>query len=188
MKLEITRQELEQIYNIACTTWKPKLKEYALNDPFSETIIFTEKQVKEMITACTVDQLPTVSKIFDIKDITERLQTFEKVLEYLGEEDKEVVEYRKLVKAEITSRSLYFQMGICIVRAYNEKYELNWSDSNEYKYYIWWYMSNFRLCGVGSLGEGSIAPSALCFKSSSLAKSVSENKEFIEIFKKFMCN
>jgi len=186
MKLEITRQELEQIHSIACADWKPKLTKYATETPFSATIKFTEKQVSEMIKASTANQLPTVSKIFDIQDITQRLQTFEKVLEYLGEEDTEVIEYRKLVKADITSKPLYFQMGICIVRAYNEKHELDWSDSDEYKYYIWWYMNSFRLCSVSGRSENSFTPSALCFKHSNLAKSVSENKEFIVIFKKFM--
>jgi len=186
MKLEITRGELEKIYDIACDTWKPKLAKYATETPFSETIKFTKKQVNEMIKACREDQLPIVSKIFDIQDITQRLQTFEKVLEYLGEEDKEVIEYRKLIKAEITSKPLYFQMAICIVRAYNEKHELDWSDSNEYKYYIWWYMNSFRLHRVVDFRVHSSAPSALCFKSSHLAKSVSNNEEFVEIFKRFM--
>lgn len=188
MKLEITRLELKQIHDIACKDWKPIITNYGTKNPFSPTIEFTEKQVNEMIQDCTAEQLPVVSKIFDIQDITQKLQTFEKVLEYLGEEDLEVVEYRKLVKAEIASKPLYFQMAICIVRAYNEKHELDWSDSNEYKYYIWWYMNNFRLIDVCGVRGNSTAPSALYFKSSTLAKLVANNQEFIDIFKKFMCN
>jgi len=119
------------------------------------------------------------------KEITEK-STFQDVLNYLGASDKEVIEYNKLVNANITSKALYFQMAVCLVRALNQKHELDWNNKNEYKYYIWWYMNEFHF-GLSRLySEVSHVPAALCFKNSKLIDVVKNNKEFIEIFKNYM--
>lgn len=121
-----------------------------------------------------------------IKDITERIKTFDDVLSYLTEIDEEVIEYRKLINANITSRALYFQMSVCFVKALNEKFILDWANSNEYKYYIWWYLDTFRLSCVNGYCGSSNVPSALCFKNKKLAEYAGSNGNFIEIMKKYM--
>jgi hypothetical protein len=43
MKNSITRDELKQIFDIACSSWQEKIKAYGSKDPFSAEIKFTEK-------------------------------------------------------------------------------------------------------------------------------------------------
>lgn len=185
MKTEIKRTELQEIYKIACSNWQPKLLKYAQEDPFSESIKFTGKQINEMIKACTAEQLPIVKGIFEVSDRWKDIKSFDDVIKYLGELDEEVIRYKKLIKADITSRSLSFQMLLCWVKALNDVSD--WSDSNEDKYYIWWYMNRFRLCTVDYSKYGhSCVPSALCFKNRDIAIYASNNKEFFEAYEKYM--
>lgn len=186
MKTSITREQLSKIHDIACKDWKPVLAKYATADPFSPEINFTEKQINEMVVACTPEQLPVVKEIFEVRDMWEDIKSFDDVVKYLGESDEEIIEYRKLIKANITSRMLSFQMLVCWVKALNEKHILDWSDSNEYKYYIWWYMSPFRVGSVDCYFEDSSVPSALCFKKQDIAIYAHQNKEFFETYKKYM--
>ena len=186
MKTEIKRSELQKIWEISCTTWKPKLAKYAQEDPFSETIKFTEKQINEMIKACTDVQLPVVKEIFDVRDNWADIKSFDDVIKYLGEEDEDVIEYKKLIKANITSKSLSFQMLICWVKSLNERHVLDWSDSNEYKYYIWWYRNPFRVDDVDGIYEYSFVPSALCFKKREIAIYAHQNKEFFSLYENYM--
>nr|DAI89521.1 MAG TPA: hypothetical protein [Caudoviricetes sp.] len=186
MKLEIKRTELKKIWEISCKDWKPKLAKYAQKDPFSETIKFTEKQINEMIKAYTAEQLPVVKEIFDVRDSWGDIKSFEDVIKYLGEEDEDVIEYKKLIKANITSKSLSFQMLICWVKSLNERHVLDWSDSYEYKYYIWWYMNPFRVSSVDYSYECSYVPSALCFKNRKIAIYAYQNKEFFNLYENYM--
>jgi len=186
MKTEIKRSELQKIWEISCNTWKTKIKDYGSKDPFSETIKFTEKEINEMIKACTDVQLPVVKEIFDVRDSWEYIKSFEDVIKYLGEEDEYVIEYKKLIKANITSKSLSFQMLICWVKSLNERHVLDWSDSKEYKYCIWWYMNPFRVVGVCHGCESSRVPSALCFKKREIAIYAHQNKEFFSLYENYM--
>ena len=183
MKTEIKREELKQIYDIACETWKPKIAKYGAEDPFSDTIKFTEKQVNEMISACTAEQLPIVSKVFDVKDITSQINNFKDALEYLGEKDEEVRIYRKLLKTGIEGRVLYQQMAVCWTRALNEKHIFSEKDR---KYYIWWDLYPFGLISVISLVSYSNVPLALCFKNEKIARFAANNEEFRGICEKFI--
>ena len=38
MKTTIKKSELKRIYDIACTTWQPKIEKYAQRNPFSEEV------------------------------------------------------------------------------------------------------------------------------------------------------
>lgn len=186
MKLEITRKELGKIFDIACKDWKEKINEFGARTPFLETVTFLEKEIQGMLNACTDVQLPIVREIFEIKDITSEIKTFENALTYLTEDDEEVIIYRKLVKADITSHVLYNQMAVCFVKALNEKHVFNWNDSNEKKWRIWWYASSFRFYGSFWFDSHMDVAASLCFKNENLAICAGNNKEFVNICEKFM--
>jgi hypothetical protein len=139
-----------------------------------------------MISVCDSKQLLIVKEIFNVKDSWEDIKSFDDVIKYLGESDEEVIEYRKLIKANITSRSLSFKMLACWVKALNEKHILDWGDPNESKYYIWWYMEPFRFLSVHHSCVFFCVPSALCFKNRDIATHAHQNKEFFEIYKNYM--
>ena len=98
METIITRVELKKIYDVACQTWKSKIEKYAQRNPFGEYIEFTEKEIQEMISACTKEQLPIVKEIFNITTSWENIKSLSDAIKYLGESDEDVVELSKLLR------------------------------------------------------------------------------------------
>ena len=65
-KLVISRTELLEIHNIACSTWKSKIKDnyFQRVDLLKDTITFTQEEVDKMFTASTGSQRPVLVRIF----------------------------------------------------------------------------------------------------------------------------
>lgn len=63
-KHEITREQLKEIHDVACSEWKGTITGYALRNPFGDTIEFTQVQVDTMFKAATPSQLPVLEAIF----------------------------------------------------------------------------------------------------------------------------
>lgn len=63
---KVTRSQLQRIYDIACPTWRLRIKKLAENaiSVFSDECVITFEQVKGMMDACTEEQLPTLQDIF----------------------------------------------------------------------------------------------------------------------------
>jgi hypothetical protein len=59
----IKREQLQEIHDIACSTWKVRIKELAQEQPFGD-IELSQTQVDEMFKAATSTQLPVLEKIF----------------------------------------------------------------------------------------------------------------------------
>lgn len=186
MKLEITREELKQIHDIACSNWQEKIKAYGSKDPFSAEIKFTEKQIQEMISACDSKQLPIVKEIFDVKDSWEDIKTVEDAINKLGEKNEDVIQLRKLQSIEgLAEYILNNQIAIILTKALNDGWVANWNNHNEYKYYPWFYLGdNFRCDDCTNWNTHSHASSRLSLKSSELA--IYAGKQFTEVYKKFM--
>jgi len=62
--VKIKREQLLEIHNIACSTWKSKIEQLAIRSLFGTEIELTQAQVDEMFKAATSTQLPTLEKIF----------------------------------------------------------------------------------------------------------------------------
>lgn len=62
----VTRSQMKQIYDIACSTWKPKIKDMIVEygDPFSEEIILPGNQVTEMFIASLSYQEDVLYEVF----------------------------------------------------------------------------------------------------------------------------
>lgn len=122
------------------------------------------------------------------KKVTDRIKTIDDAIAELGEQDNEVIHLRKLQAVKITKHILNYQLAVIIAKALNEKWEPDWANSNEYKYYPWFNMggssgSRFAyydfvlVCSVSAVG------SRLCFKSRELAEYAA--KQFTDIYKQF---
>jgi hypothetical protein len=59
----IKREQLQEIHDIACSTWKDRIKDIAKDQPFGD-IELSQVEVDEMFKAATNDQLPVLEKIF----------------------------------------------------------------------------------------------------------------------------
>ncbi len=186
MKTKITKSDLKKIYEIACKDWKSKIEKYTLRNPFGDEIEFTEKEIQEMVSVSTEEQLPTVKAVFEVIETFEQLKTVEDCINKLSEKDEEVIQLRKLESVKgLSEHILNNQIAIVIVKALNDGWVANWDNSDEYKYYPWFYLGkNFRHYFCNDWVTCSFTSSRLCLKNEKLA--IYAGNQFTEIYKKFM--
>lgn len=98
--------------------------------------------------------------------ITDRVKTFEDACEVLGIDSEDV-----FYSDESDDEKAYKKLKV-IARALNEGWTPNWNDSNQRKWYPWFYMngSGFRLFGVYYVDDFSGVGSRLVFKSEELGQ------------------
>ena len=117
-------------------------------------------------------------------NITDRIKTFDDVLNYFGTSEDDFTEScEELERDEIAYRKVKL-----IVSALNEGWTPDWSDSNENKYFPWFKMGSpsgagFAYDDCDYWDSDSIVGSRLCFKSSELAKYA--GTQFNDIYKEF---
>lgn len=113
--------------------------------------------------------------------------TLQDCIDYLGEDDKEVINLRVLQQARVTDRILANQEAVCMVKAVNEKHVFDWGNSDERKWRIWWYLDKeFRFHVSYYFVSYSCVASSLCFKSEKIANSFGNNENYTNICKRFM--
>lgn len=110
----------------------------------------------------------------------------QQAIDYLTEQDKEVIKLRKLEKLEDIDNILAEQKLVVIIRWKNKKEALDWSDSNQYKYYPWFYLDDFRLSDVYCSYSNFNCSARLCFKNKSDAEEMSKNEEMLSYYKLYM--
>jgi hypothetical protein len=119
------------------------------------------------------------------KEVTSRIKTPEDAIRELGECDEDVKDYRKLESLGVSSHILNNQLAIVIVKALNEGWVGDWDNSNEGKYFPWFYLGkNFRYHYYDSWHSDSIVSARLCLKNSKLAEYA--GKQFTDVYKAFM--
>lgn len=124
-------------------------------------------------------------KVFSQK-ITDRLKTFEDCCEELEVDPKKVLPYLNPSNKDEISINAYAKL-IIILRAFNEGWVPDWSNSNQYKYFPWLqYKSGFgfSITTYDGWHTGAGVGSRLCLKSSDLAIHVGKQfeKEYNEYF------
>lgn len=119
------------------------------------------------------------------KNILEVIKTFSDVLNHLGIDEEEFDEN----KDELTQDEIAYRQIKLIVKALNEGWVPDWTNSSETKYCPWFRMgsssgSEFSFYVYDCWLAGSVVGSRLCFKSRELAEYA--GKQFAEIYKKYM--
>lgn len=127
------------------------------------------------------------------KDIKARVKSYADACAVLGIPQQEDAILAKLgfTEDEIARRKLH-----TIAQALNEGWSPNWNDTNEYKYYPWFYIQpnlfgghayNGANAGLGSAGTyyaaagtGAAVGTRLCFKTSALARYAGE--QFTDLY------
>jgi hypothetical protein len=114
------------------------------------------------------------------------LNLLEKAIETLSEKDEEVIKLRKLeTVCEKGCNILAEQKLRVLIKWKNNGWKPNWSDSNEYKYFIWWNMKENCFNGVNDYFRSAAASSRLCFKSKEDAEKMVKNDEVISLYKQY---
>ena len=73
-QITILKKDFKELYDAACSTWKEKFNQQLAQDPFGDTISFSQDSLKIMRKACTMDQLVIFSKLFPICKVTNMKQ------------------------------------------------------------------------------------------------------------------
>lgn len=158
-------------------------------------MIFTNNYTNKMSTTLPVEKTKAITafrnadergktllsdlfgkEVFNQK-ITDRVRSYEDacevlemVPEYFGNDSKDEIAYKKLK---------------VIVRALNEGWTPDWSNSNQYKYYPWFCMgAKFRFDYYAVISGSSTMGSRLCVKSSELANYLGE--QFTALYNDFL--
>lgn len=77
----------------------------------------------------------------DNREITDRINSLGDAIEYAGEDDEDVITYRKMIAATISGHALRYIELVIITKAYNEKWIPDWDNKNERKWWGWWDMT-----------------------------------------------
>lgn len=175
MKTEIKKSELKKVYDIACPNWQLKIEKYTQRNPFGDSVEFTEKEIEEMISASTPEQLPVVKEVFNVVYTWESIKTLSDTIKYLGQKDDEVILLNQLTEHSLPRHIIAEQELVVITKAINECKELDWNNQDQPKHLIWWYLgNNYRLCVTCSYTEYSCCSPRLCFISHERAKHASQ--------------
>jgi FMN phosphatase YigB (HAD superfamily) len=107
----------------------------------------------------------TFGETFFSEKITDRIKTFEDACEALGKKPSHIL------SADDTADETAYKKLKIIVKALNEGWTPDWNNSNETKFYPWFYLNSpgFRLTYVHWYFTASTVGSLLCFKSEELA-------------------
>jgi hypothetical protein len=155
----------------------------------NETLTVPKDKVLAAYSKAKSPRKVMLENLFGIKifqpDVKARINNFIDVLIELNIDGKEFVEQTK----NLSPDELAYKQLKLIVKAFNEGWTPDWTNSNEYKYYPWFKMGSpsgggFSYYDYAYWRTGSTVGSRLCFKSADLAKHAGQL--FESIYKDFL--
>jgi len=61
---KIKKTDLQKIHDVACSTWKDKIKEIAKREIFGDTVELTQSEINEMFSAANTKQTEVLESVF----------------------------------------------------------------------------------------------------------------------------
>lgn len=111
-------------------------------------------------------------------EIPKEITSLEDAINFLGEEDSEVKQYRKLIASGITGHTITTQQLVVVIRALNDKWVPDWDNSHKFKYYPWFELKgNGRFYGSFCCNVHSRVPARFCFESKEISDYAGEQFE-----------
>jgi hypothetical protein len=159
----------------------------------SEIVELKKKDILSMYQKGNAERKSMLKEMFASynflsEKITDRIKTFEDALEIFPPSPNIalLLDYDGLDPDMIAA--LNFVKAIIITRALNEGWEPDWNNSNQSKWYPWFYMNppvfRFYYSRCGITVTSTAGGSRLCFKTSELAEYAA--KQFLSIYKKLL--
>lgn len=166
----ITKENLKKIYDVACSTWKTKLTQYAIRNPFGNEVELTSDEVNEMFDASDEKQTKILNKFLKrYNGVMDIVTSYETACDSLGvKPNKNVTPYEKLTT---------------IIKALNQGWYPNFDNADERKYFNYYQKKNgvFSFFAVDYYHSNMFVPSALYFKDEKTARYA--NDKFFEEYK-----
>ena len=118
----ITKENLKKIHDVACSTWKEKLTQYAIRNPFGKEVELTSDEVNEMFDASDEKQSKVLNKFLKRDNgVMGIVTSYETACDSLGiKPNKNVTPYEKLTT---------------IIKALNQGWYPNFDNENERKWF-----------------------------------------------------
>lgn len=173
MNQSILKENLKKIHDVACPTWKEKLTQYAISNPFGNEVELTSDEVNEMFDASDEKQTKILNKFLKRDNgVMDIVTSYETACDSLGvKPNKNVTPYEKLTT---------------IIKALNQGWYPNFANTDERKYFNYYQKSNgvFSVCDVVYDSTNMTVPSALYFKDEKTARYANEKffKEYKELY------
>jgi len=133
---QITRANLKTIYDVVCQGWQKKITDALNSQPFVNEISVADDVLETAYAQADPDQKKLLRKFFTFAEsVFEKIQSIEDVYKLLGIE-------RKLPFPN-PSNKLERYLNACydiphITKAYNGNVVLDWNNSNQNKYFLYW--------------------------------------------------
>jgi hypothetical protein len=169
----IAKENLKKIYDVACSTWKEKLTQYAIRNPFGNEVELTSDEVNEMFDASDEKQSKVLNKFLKRDNgVMDNVTSYETACDSLGvKPNKNVTPYEKLTT---------------IIKALNQGWYPNFDNTDERKYFNYYQKNNgvFSFYYVTYYSSDMYVPSALYFKDEKTARYANEKffKEYKELY------
>ena len=127
-----------------------------------------------------------IEEVEPVKNIMDRVKTFEDAIKLLSENDNDVLIYNSLKKIfPENNHVLLYQKLTIISKVLNEGWTPDYNNSNEYKYYPYFSVgSGFGFSYSLFVSSFTLFGSRLCFKSRELSDYA--GRQFIEIYKEYL--
>lgn len=156
-----------------------------------KTVQITEAAVLKAHSEATTKGKSLLETLFSgsvfKKDIKERVKSIDDACNVLGDNDKDVIDYRSMQALNLQDHVLGSQELIIITKALNEGWTPDWDNGQWDKWFNWFYggsssSGRFSFYDSGDRHSASDCGSRLCFKSSELADYAAN--QFFDIYKK----
>lgn len=149
MNIKIEKSEFKKLYDLACNDWKTKFDERFKNFTFSDTLEFEKSFLDEMKSACNVNQLKTLNKIFEKHLVSlnpfANIKSYSDVCSVLGEDELLEKNFSFLPKERRKKALAQAKFQQIQSLSWGDTI-INWKDSNQRKWYN--YFTDFDLGGL----------------------------------------
>lgn len=153
------------------------------------TLKISEEQAKELyLTASKEIKIileETFTKEFFSTKITDRVQTLDDIYKILGKKREDLIPHKNPKTKQQKSQNALVDIQ-SITEVYNEGKELDWNNSNQYKYIPYFHKNSggwvFSSCD--SFSSSCSASFGLYFFSSKLA--IDAGKKFIKVYNEYL--
>jgi hypothetical protein len=183
---KIKKSDLKIIYENVCEYWQKILQDLILWSESSE-IEISNDLIQKGYNEANDKQKKLIEKYFKLEnsDILSKIKDFKDILKLSNKTLKDILPYQKPTTENQVKINALAKIQL-IEEVVNEGWKPNWSNSNEYKHYIWfefkksvgWVVCAFADCCFGCGGEVAF------YKSKKISHFVS--KTFLKEYREFL--
>lgn len=141
MTQKITRKDLNALYNSnICDTWKKQIESHLVTQQLNDKITVDNSLILKAYKEADATQKADLEKYFKIetpKTFFDKIKTVDDLFKLTGKKKEVIIPWKKPITKEQKSQNAFATIQV-MTEAYNDKTVLNFNDSSQPKWYIWW--------------------------------------------------